>query len=267
MILENTGQYRIPALEKGLDVLELLADAPQGMTLAEIADQLGKTSQELFRVVWCLTARGYLLRDAAQRLRISTKLFELGSKHSSAQALAARALPHMQRLAEMTNEDCQLLIVVRDRLLTIAAAESAANVRFGLRVGALVELFHSINGLVAQAYQPAQSWPELARRRQKFLQEKKDVAPSMNLDEGEWEKQLHTIRAQGYAVANSPVLVGSRVYSAPVLGAGGSLLAVLTMSRLPRLTEQPPNDQPYINALVACAQAISAEFGPVPETA
>ena len=261
-LLEPDRQYHVPALEKALDLLELLADASQVMTLKEAADHLGRNSQELFRVAHCLLTRGYLLRDTSQQLRISTKLFELGSKHSSDQALAARALPHMQRFTEVTNESGQLLIVVRDRLLTIAAAESAANVRFGLRVGALIDLFNSINGLVALAFQPPESWPDLARRRQEFLKERKDIVPVMARARQDWEQQLGTIRAHGYAVADSPVIVGSRVYSAPVLGAGGTLLAVLTMSRLPRLSERPPNDRPYIDALTACAQAISAEFGP-----
>lgn len=149
---DRESLYRVPALEKRLDVLELLAGSPQGMTLKEIAHELGRTSQELFRVVHCLAARGYLLRDGAQRLRISTKLFEMGSKHSSTQALVARAMPHMEKFAETTGESCSLLIVVRDRLLVIAEAESAASVRFGLRVGALVELFRSITGRVALAF-------------------------------------------------------------------------------------------------------------------
>lgn len=266
-IPDSVGQYHVPALEKGLDVLELLADAPQGLTLKEIADQLDRNSQELFRVVWCLTARGYLLRDEAQRLRISTKLFELGSRHSSDQALAARAMPHMQKFAEITGESCQLLIVVRERLLVIAAAESSASVRFGLRVGALIDLFNSITGLVAAAFQPSERRRELAEQRRAYLKSHRDLVPAMARSARDWEEELQAIRACGYAVADSPVTSGSRVYTAPVLGAGGSLLAVFCMTRLPRVGEQPPVDQPYVEAMVACAAAISAEFGSQPSLA
>ena len=259
---EREGTYRVPALDKGLDVLELLAGAPQGLTLKEIADQLGRTSQELFRVVRCLAARGYLLRDRAQRLRLSTRMFELGSKHSSTQALVARAMPHMEKFAERTGESCSLLIVVRDRLLVIAEAESAGAVRFGLRVGALVELFRSITGRVALAFQPAGRRAELWRACQEFWHSHPKVAPFAPESQAQWEEQLQEVRRQGYDVADSPVTLGSRVYAAPVCGAGGSLLAVFCMCRLPRIGEQPPRDQPYVEAVAAAATAISAEFGP-----
>jgi DNA-binding IclR family transcriptional regulator len=232
------------------------------MTLKEIAEELGRTSQELFRVVRCLASRGYLLRDGAQRLRLSTKLFELGSRHSSTQALVARAMPHMEKFAEETGESCSLLIVVRDRLLVIAEAESAAQVRFGLRVGALVELFRSIAGRVAVAFQSPARWPDLWRQCQAFWEEHPCVGPFAPRSQRQWEEQLRTVREQGYDVADSPVTAGSRVYAAPVLGAGGTLLAVFLMSRLPRVGEEPPRDHPYIEAVAATASGIAGEFGP-----
>src|SRR5262245_51198418 len=59
--------YAVPALEKGLDVLELLAKAHQPLGLNEVAAALGRSRQELFRIMVCLHTRGYLLRDASGR--------------------------------------------------------------------------------------------------------------------------------------------------------------------------------------------------------
>ncbi|MEZ5948859.1 MAG: helix-turn-helix domain-containing protein [Planctomycetaceae bacterium] len=42
--------YSAPAIDKALDVLELLADSAQGMSLTGIAEALGRTKQELFSV-------------------------------------------------------------------------------------------------------------------------------------------------------------------------------------------------------------------------
>lgn len=41
----------VPAVEKALDVLELLTDAPSGMTMNEIVDALNRTMGEIYRVV------------------------------------------------------------------------------------------------------------------------------------------------------------------------------------------------------------------------
>ncbi|HSX65722.1 MAG TPA: helix-turn-helix domain-containing protein, partial [Pseudoxanthomonas sp.] len=42
------SKYRAPALDKGLDILELLAAAPAAMSMREIADRIGRSSSEIF---------------------------------------------------------------------------------------------------------------------------------------------------------------------------------------------------------------------------
>ena len=51
-----------PALEKGLDVLELLAAEPHGLNLQDIARRLDRSPNELFRMVDVLVRRGFLAR-------------------------------------------------------------------------------------------------------------------------------------------------------------------------------------------------------------
>ncbi len=45
----NSPQYAAPALDKGLDILEILTDAEHGLSMAEIAQQLGRSMSEIFR--------------------------------------------------------------------------------------------------------------------------------------------------------------------------------------------------------------------------
>jgi hypothetical protein len=44
---EELDRYRAPALDKGLDILELLAGEEEGLSQAEIAKALGRTPNEL----------------------------------------------------------------------------------------------------------------------------------------------------------------------------------------------------------------------------
>jgi DNA-binding IclR family transcriptional regulator len=257
----DAERYAVPALEKGLDVLEVLSGSHSGMTLKDIAAALGRTSPEIFRVLRCLLARGYLLRDDSQRLRVSTKLFELGCRHSSTQALVRHAQPHMERLAADTGVSCQLLIPVQDYLLVIAEAEAPVTLRFSQRVGAQIDLFESVGGLVALAYQTEERRRELERQYQERPAGRKDALAVG--DARSWSDRLHQVRKQGYAVEDSPTICGSRVYGAPVFGAGGTLLAVLLLCRLSRVGERRPQDQRYLGPLLACASAIAGEFGPL----
>jgi len=54
-------RYPTPALEKGLDILELLANHPTGLTKSEVARSLDRTVSEIFRMlVWPRRARLHL---------------------------------------------------------------------------------------------------------------------------------------------------------------------------------------------------------------
>lgn len=120
----DAAAYQAPAVDKALDIFELLGDASQGMSLTGIAAALGRTKQEIFRVLVCLQERGYLVRDESQFYRLSTKMFEIGSQHASTQFLVAHAMPHLERLARRLRESCHLNIVVQNRMLVVAVPKA-----------------------------------------------------------------------------------------------------------------------------------------------
>ena len=62
----SKARYAAPALDKGLDILELLSKSEQMLTLNQISKQLGRSVNEIFRMVVTLEQRGYLLADINQ---------------------------------------------------------------------------------------------------------------------------------------------------------------------------------------------------------
>ena len=58
----GTDRYRAPALDKGLDILEILASQPRGLTRAEIVKEMGLGPSQIYRMLERLVARGLLLR-------------------------------------------------------------------------------------------------------------------------------------------------------------------------------------------------------------
>src|ERR1700733_6499817 len=55
-----SARYTAPALDKGLDILELFASEPDGLTTSQVARRLGRTVGEIFRMLVCLAERGYI---------------------------------------------------------------------------------------------------------------------------------------------------------------------------------------------------------------
>jgi DNA-binding IclR family transcriptional regulator len=76
----TAARYSAPALEKGLDVLELLASQPHALSLQEIAQRLGRSSAELYRMLDVLVQRGWLARLPDASYGLTLRLFELAHR-------------------------------------------------------------------------------------------------------------------------------------------------------------------------------------------
>ncbi len=107
--LTTKPSYQAPALEKGLDILELLAKHEAGLTQQEIAKSLGKSLNQLFRMLNCLLQRGYVDRRANEdRYRLSPKLFVLAHQHPPTHRLHETAMPVLRQLAQQIDQSCHL---------------------------------------------------------------------------------------------------------------------------------------------------------------
>src|SRR6187402_549229 len=95
----RVAEYATPALEKGLDVLELLSAQPEGLTKSQIARELNRTVSEIFRMLVCLERRNYIAQISEERYSLTLKLFQLVQQHPPTERLIVDAIPAMQRLA------------------------------------------------------------------------------------------------------------------------------------------------------------------------
>jgi DNA-binding IclR family transcriptional regulator len=103
-------RYRAPALDKGLDILELLASVDGGLTQIEIAKALGRSANENYRMLDRLVRRGYVLRNEADRYELTLKLFGLAHLHRPIRRLVAQATPLMRELAQRTQQSNHLAV-------------------------------------------------------------------------------------------------------------------------------------------------------------
>ena len=59
---DAASKYRAPALDKSLDIIELLASTEEGLTQADIAKAISRSANEIFRMLDRLQRRGYIRR-------------------------------------------------------------------------------------------------------------------------------------------------------------------------------------------------------------
>jgi DNA-binding IclR family transcriptional regulator len=159
------AKYRAPALEKGLDVLELLATRAEPMGMAQIAAALDRSVSELFRMVQVLERRGYVASAAnGEGLVLTNKLFSIGMARGPTKSVLEAALPVMRRLSDTIGQSCHLAVASAAEMVVVARIEAPGNQGFSVRVGYHRAIVEATSGLVLYAFQPSAVRDEWRKR-------------------------------------------------------------------------------------------------------
>ncbi|MFT3998163.1 MAG: IclR family transcriptional regulator [Asticcacaulis sp.] len=243
-------KYRAPALEKGLDVLELLAANKRPMTLSQISHRLDRSVSELFRMVQVLENRGYVAQSQkGDGLELTNKLFSLGMSRGPSQNLLASALPLMQALSEQVRQSVHLAIASDDHMVVIARIEAPGDLGFSVRVGYQRQLVQSTSGIVLYAFQP----PKL-REQMKAQLRGTATAQEWQLFETVSERAAQ----QGYVQAKSDFVDGVLDVSCPVMN-DTTVIAAMTIPWLK--THGCLSLEDTVAKLKAAAAALSRTLG------
>ncbi len=248
--------YFVPALEKGLDVLESLADAGGPQTLAELARRLNRTSSELFRMIDALEKRSYIVRDPATgAYSLTLKLYELAHTHSPVdQLLRAADLP-MRQLVKMLHESCVLSVLHGDFLLVIAQQESPEPVRLSVEVGSRVAPFNTTSGVLLIAFMEDE-------QRRRFLAQDSMYAKMPRKKRVALEELFAAIRSQGWHLALSTRRTGFDL-SCLVGNPSLAVTAALAVPFLPGGLHHG-KEKRALPAVLECAQRITLALGLTP---
>jgi DNA-binding IclR family transcriptional regulator len=246
---DDLDRYRAPALDKGLDILELLAREEEGLSQAEIAKALGRTPNEHYRMLERLVRRGYVYRNASDRYELTLKLFGLAHFHRPIRRLVSQATPLMSALALRTMQANHLAVYDRAGVTVIAQMDAPSYWGIAIRVGARVGLFNTGSGHVLLAFRSAE---ERAAMIAEQPGDEDETHPE------DLEERLAQIRERGYEVMPSQQTAGVYNLSAPVLTADDSALAALTCPYLAPLNRPKAPDIPRtIAMLMEAAAALS----------
>ncbi|MCY0148630.1 helix-turn-helix domain-containing protein [Hoeflea sp. G2-23] len=119
--------YEAPALEKGLDVLELLAGLSRGVNQSEIAQLLGRSLQEVYRVVMVLERRGYIQRHTGEDgFYLSNRVFDLAHRYPPLARLVDLATPIMNAASVAADQAMHIAILDKTDIRVVAQVDSPA---------------------------------------------------------------------------------------------------------------------------------------------
>lgn len=247
--MTQVPQYKVPALDKGLDILEALAADSVPQSLADLANHLDRSSSELFRMLNCLEQRHYIQRDPVSgKYRLSLKLYALSHTHSAVERLVESAHVPMQELTEKVRESCHLSLLDRGRLLVVSQIESPAPIRLSIEVGARFDSLLTVSGRLLlsrlsederlEQLQGSQKWSRSgSAARKKIL------------------KEIDQLQGQDFSAAFSDSVEGVEDIATDVGQANIGLVAALTMTRF-----QPRKETVKKSALINSIRQTAAEI-------
>ncbi|MBT0571144.1 IclR family transcriptional regulator [Curvibacter sp. CHRR-16] len=238
--LDATDKYRAPALDKGLDILELLASQPHGLTRAEIVKEMDRSASEIYRMLERLVARQYVRRTASgDRYALSLKLFALANMHPPLSRLINQALPVMDEFARKSEQSCHMGVYDRGNVLIAAQIHSPRGWSFSVQRGTRVGLLDTASGHLLLAYSDAASFDRM-------LAEHTPVDGEVPISNDKLQQTMELVRQQGFLERPSAQSYGVVDISYPILGPNNIALAALTCPYIRRIDQHIGPDQAQV---------------------
>jgi len=214
----------VGVLDKAVSVLAAVESGPA--TLAQLVAATGLARPTTHRIAVALEHHRLLARDVQGRFVLGPRVAELASAAGEDRLLAV-AQPVLNQLRDITGESAQLYrfaggVRGADVRVCVAAAERASGLRDTVPVGSALPM------TAGSAAQVLLAWEE-GERMHRGLRGAKFTATT-----------LAGVRRRGWSASAAEREAGVASVSAPVRGAGGKVLAAISVSGpIERLTRSP----------------------------
>lgn len=249
----ESRSYSAPALEKGLDILETLCHSEQPLSQKDIAQRLGRSVGEIYRMVACLVNRNYVALVDENTYGITTKLFELSHINPPTHRLLFEATPIMQRLAGELDQSCHLTVYGQGKQVVLCKVDTPSGMGFAVRAGAELDVLISASGRVLVAFQDEET---RKLRIEESIQRRPEQA------DPQIDSILEKIRVAGFESIPSVQVRGLWAVSYPILDTQGRAIAALTVPYAERLDQTQRKSIPEVTEVLgAAARTLSARIG------
>jgi DNA-binding IclR family transcriptional regulator len=218
----------VKSADRTLDIFELLAAEPAGLTVSEISQKLGLARSSTHGLVRTLHRRGYLMQNGGRRFHLGARLIQLGLNVVDRLELRAAARGPLERLVAATHDTALLVVPDRGDLLYVDKVLSdARDVRTDPRVTSRTPLQCSSLGKALLAALDDGAVEEIIGTIGLERATKHSIT-----DRGALMQDLAQTRTRGYSVDEQEALLGVWCVGAPVRDHNGRSIAAISLSTI-----------------------------------
>lgn len=211
------------SLMRILGMLDAIARAPEGLTLARLNAVIGAPKSSLLMLLRPMVAAGYLVHEQG-RYHLGQSTFTLAATIHAARGLPRLLHPWLERISAATGESVYLAMLDEEssEVEYVDGVQSPQAVRYWVELGARRSLYAGSAGRIFLAFKP-KAWRDRYLERVVLMPKTTNTITS----KPELLKQADKVRRDGYALSRGEAIEGAAGLAAPVLDAKGALLAAI----------------------------------------
>ncbi|MGY0216615.1 IclR family transcriptional regulator [Endozoicomonadaceae bacterium StTr2] len=131
----SENHYIVPALQKGLQILEMFDARQRSLTQAEMARTLGVSSSSLYRIVQTLTTMGYLKKTGSNSYSLGSQVVSRGFSYLASREIVEIASPFVTHLRDSTSLSSHLAIREGSEALYVFCALALQRLSVNVPIG------------------------------------------------------------------------------------------------------------------------------------
>lgn len=249
---DRAGNQLVGSVGRAIDLIDVLASAPEGLGVNELARRIEVNPSTASRLLATLEQGGLVRRDDRGRFQLGLRLLALADRLLTRLDVRELARPHLHALVELTGETVTLSVPTAGEAVTVDFVPGKSSIVSMARVGRPNALHATAIGKTMLAFGPEAEIPpasELTRFTERSIHKPAEL-----------KRVVEQTREAGWAEAVAEREDDLAALAAPVTGSDGQLVALVglqgplaRMSNARRLEVLPQ--------VLEAARSISRELG------
>ncbi len=217
------ASYNVPNLERGLLIIELLANHKKGLTLSEIIESLDISKSSAFRIVSTLIFKNYLQKnETTKKITLSRKLMTLGVSSINEQSIVELSIDVMRALRDELKESVMLGVIIDNKGAILEQVSSSYPVKLYVEQGTHFYLHSSVGGKSILAFLPDEELDVMLKSMTL-----KRLTNNTIISKKSFREELNAVKEKGYAIDNGEDIQGIHCIGAPIFNEYGYPVSAL----------------------------------------
>lgn len=253
-LLDKQVQYTVAAVDRALEILNLLGKSSRELGVTELAKVLGVQKSTVHSLMQTMLARDFVQQTETGRYALGVKLLQLGELFAQRLDIRSVAKPVLTELADETGKVALLAVLSRHELIIIDKVEPERPFLIIPKFDFSLAFHSTAVGKVLLAFAAEETRDAILRK------ELSPFTPFTITDVDEIQLELSKVRLDTYAIGCDETIEGVTCFAVPIYNAANQVVAALSVSSASSLINLN-GYHPIIATLKQKAAIISQRLG------